>query len=335
MTKLLTQRAARLAALLALLAWAGLRGTQAQDAADPAPPPCPPQATAPTQSQMEAGMRQARDRGFLWRVTRDGRTSYLYGTIHAARFDWMFPGPRVSQALAESSVVALELDMLDPGIQQQVASSFSAHRGAALPEAEMKKIRQRMQRQMREQCLAPKQQAQLGRMSPEMQLATVVVMAGRRDGIDASYGIDNFLAGYARALGKPVLSLETPQGQLGLLSAPNGRDQLTLLDRGLSDLESGEARGLLLRIAQTWADGDQPQLESYEQWCGCVGTPAERAMLDRLLGGRNPAMADRVDALHRQGRPVFAAVGSLHMIGPAGLPALMALKGYRVERVAW
>lgn len=335
MTKPLTHRAARFAALLALLAWTGLRGAQAQDAAEPAPQPCPPEAAAPTQAQMEAGMRQARDRGFLWRITRDGRSSYLYGTVHAARFEWMFPGPRVSQALADSDMVALELDMLDPGIQRQVAQSVSSHRGAPLPQAELRKVRQRLQRQMRAQCLSPGQQAQLGRMSPEMQLVTVAMMAGRRDGIDASYGVDTFLAGYARALGKPVVSLETPQAQIRLLGAPGGRDQLALLDRGLSDLESGESRELLLRIVQVWSESDQPRLERYEEWCGCVGTPAERAMLDRLLGGRNPAMAERVDALHRQGRPVFAAVGSLHMIGPAGLPALMALKGYRVERVTW
>jgi uncharacterized protein YbaP (TraB family) len=31
---------------------------------------------------------------------------------------------------------------------------------------------------------------------------------------------------------------------------------------------------------------------------------------------------------------VFAAVGSLHMIGPLGLPALMVQRGFRVEAVA-
>jgi len=29
---------------------------------------------------------------------------------------------------------------------------------------------------------------------------------------------------------------------------------------------------------------------------------------------------------------VFAAVGSLHMIGPKGLPALLRQRGYRVEQ---
>ncbi len=53
----------------------------------------------------------------------------------------------------------------------------------------------------------------------------------------------------------------------------------------------------------------------------------------RLLDARNPALATRIDALHRSGKRVFAAVGSLHMTGARGLPALMVQRGYRVERV--
>ncbi len=41
---------------------------------------CPPEARPPSPAQLEEGTRNARDRGFLWRATRDGRTSYLYGT---------------------------------------------------------------------------------------------------------------------------------------------------------------------------------------------------------------------------------------------------------------
>ena len=39
-----------------------------------APASCPPVATPFTQEEMQAGLRSARDRGFLWRITRDGRS---------------------------------------------------------------------------------------------------------------------------------------------------------------------------------------------------------------------------------------------------------------------
>jgi uncharacterized protein YbaP (TraB family) len=47
----------------------------------------------------------------------------------------------------------------------------------------------------------------------------------------------------------------------------------------------------------------------------------------------NPGLARNIDALHAEGKRVFAAVGSLHMVGPLGLPALLRERGYKVERV--
>ena len=55
----------------------------------------------------------------------------------------------------------------------------------------------------------------------------------------------------------------------------------------------------------------------------------------RLLDERNGPMAERLDALHREGKgKLFAAVGTLHMIGPQGLPALLRERGFTVERVS-
>lgn len=65
---------------------------------------CPPPAPVPlTASQVQEGMAQARDRGFLWRLTKGDISSYLYGTIHMAKRDWAFPGPKILQACARST----------------------------------------------------------------------------------------------------------------------------------------------------------------------------------------------------------------------------------------
>ncbi len=50
-------------------------------------------------------------------------------------------------------------------------------------------------------------------------------------------------------------------------------------------------------------------------------------------GARNPAIASRIDELHRDGRRLFAAVGTLHMIGDAPLQKLLAERGFKIERV--
>ncbi|MEP6825988.1 MAG: TraB/GumN family protein, partial [Ramlibacter sp.] len=79
--------------------------------------------------------------------------------------------------------------------------------------------------------------------------------------------------------------------------------------------------------------GDLAEMERYAQWCECINTESERKLMKRLLDDRNPGLAEGVDRLHAQGRPVLAAVGALHLPGPGGMVALMQKKGYAVRRV--
>lgn len=288
-------------------------------------PACPPAAVPLTAERAAEGMRDARDHGFLWRISKDGRESFLYGTIHAARLEWMFPGPTVAEAIAASDVVALELDVLDPDVQRRLLASIGARRGEPLPPA----LAERLDRRRVAECIDA---AAWRTFAPEFQVASLTVLAARRDGFDPAYAIDLVLAGLARNLGKPVLSLETPEAQMQALQMPTQPETNAFVQGALDELESGRARPLLNRIAQVWVDGDYGELSRYRSWCKCLRTPAERAAMKRLLDDRNPALAERIDAVHTNGKQVFAAVGSLHMIGPLGLPALMRQRGYKVEQ---
>lgn len=79
-------------------------------------PSCPPQPPFPDRELMLNAQRQATDRGFLWRISRDGRDSYLYGTIHAGRPEWFALGPKLEASLIRSGVLALEIDATDPAV---------------------------------------------------------------------------------------------------------------------------------------------------------------------------------------------------------------------------
>jgi uncharacterized protein YbaP (TraB family) len=289
---------------------------------------CPPAAAAPTSDQVQAGMKAARNHGFLWRIRKDGRTSWLYGTVHVARFEWMFPGPALTRALQASDTIALELDVLDPDIQRRMAQGMAVPSATVLPEP----LQQRLRRRAESECVPLET---LAGLSPEMQIATLESLVGRREGLDPAYGIDVVLAGWARAAGKPVVSLETPELQLATLTMATPAETLEFVDDALTEMETGQAAPSLKRIAQVWADADLATLSRYESWCDCIKTPSDRAALARLLDERNPALADSIAALHATGQRVFAAVGSLHMIGPLGPPALMARRGFEVEVIAF
>lgn len=310
-------------ALAALLATLLCASASAQ-----APVDCPPEAKQPSPEQLRAGVRGASDHGFLWRISKDGRSSWLFGTLHVAKLEWDFPGPAQRDALAQSDTMALEIDLLDPAMQRRMAQALAAQVKTPLPAA----LQQRLARRAAAECLAP---PALAALAPEMQVAVLSTLAGRRDGLDAAYGIDTFLAGWGRASKMDMVSLETPELQLKTLQMQSPAQTVEMVDSALEELETGRARATLLRLAAIWAAGDLAELLRYEAWCECVKTAADRAAMVRMLDDRNPALADSIAELHAVGQRVFAAVGALHMIGPNGLPALMAKRGYRVERIVY
>jgi uncharacterized protein YbaP (TraB family) len=271
-------------------------------------------------------MGSARDRGFLWRVSRDNRTSYLYGTVHVGRPEWMFPGPAALSALRSTEVLALELDVLDPVLLQRLQEGMAPRPERTLPESLIARLRA----QLRAACLPDEL---LTTTSPEMVATTLTMMSARKAGLDPTYGVDAAYAGLARGLNKPVASLETPELQLELLLGSSLQETQAAVESALEELESGSASPMVSRMAQIWAEGRLGELERYETWCDCMETESDRVLMRRLLEDRNPGLADRIDAIHTSGRPVFAAVGSLHMVGTQGLPSLLAARGYRVERV--
>jgi uncharacterized protein len=315
-----------LAALLA--ATLTLFGVPPATAADvDAPASCPPAATPLSSESFEAGLREASDHGFLWRLVKNGRASYLYGTIHAARFEWMFPGPRTVAALGASDVLALELDVLDDDIQARLAAG-----ARAAPEERLAApLQQRIDRRMIAECIEP---APWHAFAPEFQIASLSAMAARREGLDPAYAIDVVLALIARRVGKPIVSLETPEAQVAALRLPSRAETIELVESSLDDLDTGRAGPLVARMVRAWTDSDLTELEDYGRWCECLRNDAERAAMKRLLDDRNPLLAAAIESLHRRGQRVFAGVGSLHMIGPNGLPALLARRGFQVEAVS-
>ena len=293
-----------------------------------AEPACPPALQTPSPEMIKAAMNSARDRGFLWRISKDGQTSFLYGTIHVAKFDWMFPGPQVMKALRESDTMALELDILDQEIMERLSREVKAMKSISMTAV----LSRRMLKQAESLCTP---YAAISMLTPELQVTALSVTAGRRAGLEAAYGIDAVLAGIGHGARKKVVSLETPELQLRLLHMSKPEDTIAFVSDSLAELESGRTLAMLKTISDLWSDSDYARMEKFEEWCECLNTENEREVMRRALDERNPVMAENINNLHNNGSKVFAAVGSLHMFGPLGLPALMSKLGYQVERVVF
>ena len=330
----------RIGPLLALLACLALAlGTAARAAAvsepDAAAPPhvvatgdaCPPDPVSPTPEEALRSAREAVDNGLLWKATKGGRVVWLYGTIHVAKLSWTYPGPKVMRAMGASDVVALELDLTDPGMLGRLRRVLLRRPDSPTLAPT---LQARLAAQIAAACMPPEA---LALLRAEMQAVTVEVMQGRQFGLYPNYGVDEAIAELAGRLHKPIRALETPEMQAGLLVSDDPARTAETVSAVLDELEGGKSPQMLQRLAGDWQRGDLADLGAYATWCDCLETPQERADFVKLVDERNPLMADKIVKWHAEGRTLFVAVGTLHMVGRVGLPELLKARGFQVERV--
>ncbi len=287
---------------------------------------CPPVAQAPTPEQLQAAQAAAKDRGALWRLRKDGRVSYLYGTVHVGKLDWVFPGPQLQAAMRATEVLAVEVNPMDPAFMAEVQAAQTQAAKLTLTSAEQA----RLDAEADAACLP---RTALAALHPVLQAVTYVSLAGRHDGLDPAYAQELVLLGAAKATQRPVVALESVASQMAVLLPVDAAEARELLNQTLDSLQRQESRTSLRRVSQAWERGDLDAMDSPAKLCDCVPTAQELQFLRRLNDDRNPGLANRIAEEHGKGKAVFAAVGALHMTGAQALPGLLKARGFDVERV--
>ena len=281
---------------------------------------CPPSAAVPTPADLAEASRNARDHGALWRFQKNGRPGYLYGTIHIANLEWAMPGPTIGRALRDADTIAIEADPGDPATGAGMAAPQKPGEAPSLPPGLMARLRSQAAR-------ACEPWDSLTSMPPLMMVTRLTLLDARWDGLHTDYSIEAVLASFARKTGKSLATLETIAVQRAAIVAGSPAEQALEVEARLEALENGSARKAMAVIANAWARGDLEALARLYE-------PADaRIALEQMAGSRNPAIAARIDELHREGRRLFAAAGVLHMVGDAPVQKLLAERGFAIERV--
>ncbi|GAN59569.1 hypothetical protein ACI01nite_00600 [Acetobacter cibinongensis] len=288
---------------------------------------CPPQATMPSHDHLKELLKAAKDRGFLWKITKDGHASWLYGTMHIAQSDWMIPGLLTRDALRHSTTVAVELITSDPKTMELLRRPADPARLQHMIKTGRKAKLDAIGKTM---CVPVEK---LANIPVSIEATALLGLEGRADGLYPDYGIDAVLQGIAKATHKQLIALETAETQVALLTGKTQSEEDMVVDSAIKALSSATARKDLSIIATMWSESDLTKLNHYRDWCKCVGTAAEKLHTKAMLDDRNSLMAQKIEQLHQSGQSIFVAVGALHMSGPTGLPSLLRKAGYDVQQL--
>ncbi|MBC8109069.1 MAG: TraB/GumN family protein [Anaerolineae bacterium] len=266
------------------------------------------------------------NRGLFWKVEKDGRTSYLFGTVHVWKREWLPLNPAIEKAFSDSKTLAVELDPSKMDVASAAQRMMLA--GGDTLEA-------RLGKPLFEQTRA--ETAKLG--VPEAAIATMkpwgvmLVLAAtklQQLGFTPDAGLDNYLIQKAGAGGKRIVELESGDQQLAMLDGLSARLQNAMLSDFLANME--RTPQVIGDIVVAWKRGDAAGAYALNQK-GFNDSEAKREFDDKFLYQRDVAMTRGIEELLRQPGPHFIAVGSLHLVGPKSIVEQLKAKGYRVEQI--
>jgi len=259
----------------------------------------------------------------FWQVTGPhGEKAWLLGTIHALPRPAAWRSAAIDKAFAEADSVAVEVSGLGDAAEMSRAYARLST-SAGLPP-----LAQRVDPAMRAalaERLKRAGQSEADYANAETWGAALMLARADAAPEDSANGIDR--AVLRLASGKRVIEFEGAEAQFGIFDALPEKEQRDLLEAVLR--EGAAPAGESADLAEAWRRGDFAAIEA-ETHKGLLADPELRAA---LFTGRNRTWADRMAREFAAGHKLFVAVGAAHMAGKDGLAAMLAARGFKVERL--
>ncbi len=269
--------------------------------------------------------------GVLFRVAKGRQSSYLFGTIHVGEASFYPLAPEVRAALLEASQLVVELDSrANPAFARAVRAHARYGAGDHIRYHVSTDTLTRLTAALHSVGIAV---SSVSHLKPWMLANLLLGLELERSGFHRRDGNEHFLLAQAQTRGTVVAELESADDQLALFATLDEADAERYLREALTQLADGSSLRKAKATIAAWASGEDAALDA--MMADAVGGDSLMASFTRrvLLDQRNPDMATRIAALMQDGEVSFVAVGLLHLLGPNGLPELLAQQGFQVERI--
>ncbi|MES2118067.1 MAG: TraB/GumN family protein [Pseudomonadota bacterium] len=285
----------------------------------------------PTEGAAIAGAAASPRHGALYRVSHEGHTGYLYGTIHVGKPDDTLLAPEVARALADASALVVELDIRSNDAFQL---ALARHGMYADGDTIARHVSPATLRQL-VQALARAGIAlhDVERYKPWLLGNLLQGLELDRNGYRRSGAAEYVLLAAAKQQDKTVRELESADYQLAMFDALDEAQQEQYLRENLADLEDGAALKRSRGLIDAWRAADTQRIDAALRQFTDGASVNATFMQTTLLGKRNPEMASAIERILQQDRVAFVGVGLLHLAGANGLPQLLRQRGYTIEQL--
>ncbi|KAA0091733.1 TraB/GumN family protein [Trinickia soli] len=267
-------------------------------------------------------------------ATKGTTTIYLLGTLHVGD-PYDYPRnqpfrPPILAALAASSTLALEISPDDLIQSQDDVSKYGVCSYACLPRLLPDALWRRLAWRLRGN---PAALEEIKKTRPWLAALLVETYDSIAAGLLTEYGTEAQLQNvYLRTRGK-IVGLETLAEQMRAFTNLTLAQQREMLAQ---DLAQTPAQNMddVKTLHRLWRVGDADAIAA---WASAKSerlarTPDVARTLDnRIVYERNRRFVVRMTAIAAPNRPIFVAIGALHLGGPKGVLSLLRRRGFAVD----
>ncbi|MES2900794.1 MAG: TraB/GumN family protein [Pseudomonadota bacterium] len=272
-----------------------------------------------------------RNQSALFRVSREGQVSYLFGTIHVGTKSFYPLAPTVSKALNDADQLVVELDTRANDAFQRAVTQHAAYpAGESVVRHVAPDTLARLTKALHEVGIPL---SSVSHLKPWLLANYLMGLELERSGFERIHGNEFFLLADAQTRGTAIAELESADYQLSLFDTLSAADSERYLNESLEQLGNGTSLRRAKATIDAWNSGDVAALDAVVADATDGGSVMSEFTRRMLLGKRNPQMAARIETLMQSGKTSFVGVGLLHLLGADSLPQLLAQRGYQVERV--
>ena len=277
---------------------------------------------------------------YLWKISDENSSLWVLGSIHLADSTLYPLAPVIDSAFARSDELAVELNMNDEKVVNEVGKE-SVSQGM-LAEGLLRDILPpEMWKTLDSLCAAwDIPMVVFEKMRPWLVATTLSAYAFEQAGLNSEYGIDYVLLDRAAADGKAIVGLETAEEQIGALADTTESDSAGVYYLKTTLREIAELESLVKNLIHAWKTGDDDLLRSIldkddeedeEKLSGDQKFKDEYEQ--RVYVNRNAKMADSIAAFLREDRNVFVVVGVAHLaLEKDNVVDVLKRRGLKVER---